>query len=29
MLEELGVQPNVTYLVKVRNIEEKDEHHKA
>ena len=29
MLEELGVQPNVTYLVKVRNIEENEEHQKA
>ena len=29
MLEEIGTQPNVTYLVKVRNIEENEEHQKA
>ncbi|MEO5584720.1 MAG: 4Fe-4S dicluster domain-containing protein, partial [Flavobacteriales bacterium] len=29
MLEEIGTQPNVTYLVKVRNIEGNEEHEKA
>jgi len=27
MLEEIGVQPNVNYLVKVRNVEEEAAHH--
>jgi molybdopterin-containing oxidoreductase family iron-sulfur binding subunit len=27
MLEEVGVQPNVNYLVKVRNVEEEAAHH--